>query len=73
MCWLFRVPFRSTFGETFEWRLSYLDGLNEQERTAILGRIAAKVGDPVVTEALESLNQSLIQGTNGSTCFCFTR
>ena len=36
MCWLCRVPFRSTFGETFEWRLSYLEGLPEQERTAIL-------------------------------------
>ena len=36
MCWLFRVPFRSTFGETFEYRLSYLEGLPEQERTAIL-------------------------------------
>jgi hypothetical protein len=34
LCWLFRVPFRSTFGETFEYRLSYLEGLPEQERTA---------------------------------------
>jgi hypothetical protein len=59
MCWLFRVPFRSTFGETFSYRLSYLEVLPERERTAILTQIAAKVGDPVVTEALVALNQSL--------------
>jgi hypothetical protein len=62
MCWLFRVPFRSTFGETFEWRLSYLEGLPEQERTAILARIGTKLGDPVATEALNALDRSLSQG-----------
>ena len=62
MCWLFRVPFRSTFGETFEYRLSYLEGLPEQERTVILARISTKLADPVVTEALEALNRSLNQG-----------
>jgi hypothetical protein len=71
MCWLFRVPFRSTFGETFEWRLSYLAGLNEQERTAILVQLATKVGDPVVTEALEALNQSLIRGDKWIDMFLF--
>jgi len=59
MCWLCRVPFRSTFGETFEWRLNYLEGLPEQERTAILTRIATKLDDPVVTESLDALNRSL--------------
>jgi hypothetical protein len=62
MCWLFRVPFRSTFGETFSYRLSYLDTLPEQERTAILARISAQLDDPVVTEALAALNRSLTQG-----------
>src|SRR6202035_2769600 len=71
MCWLFRVPFRSTFGETFEWRLSYLAGMKEEERTAILGQLATKVGDPVVTEALESLNQSLIRGDKWIDMFLF--
>ncbi len=71
MCWLFRVPFRSTFGETFEWRLSYLAGLEEQKRTAILAQLAAKVGDPVVTEALEALNQSLIRGDKWIDMFLF--
>jgi hypothetical protein len=71
MCWLFRVPFRSTFGETFEWRLSYLEGLPEQERTAILARIATKLGDPVVTEALDALNRSLDQGDKWTDMFLF--
>ncbi len=71
MCWLCRVPFRSTLGETFEWRLGYLERLPEQERTAILARIATKVGDPVVTEALDALNRSLNQGENWANMFLF--
>jgi hypothetical protein len=62
MCWLFQVPFRSTFGETFSYRLSYLDTLPEQQRTAILARISVQLDDPVVTEALAALNRSLTQG-----------
>jgi hypothetical protein len=71
MCWIFRVPFRSTFGETFLYRLSYLEGLPQQERTAILGRISTKLGDPVVTEALDSLNRSLNQGDNWANMFLY--
>jgi hypothetical protein len=71
MCRLFRVPFRSTFGETFEYRLSYLERLTEQERTAILARVSSKVGDPVVTEALEALNRSLNQGEGWADEFLF--
>jgi hypothetical protein len=62
MCWFFKVPFRSTYGETFEYRLSYLEALPEQERAVFLDRISAKVGDPIVTEALQALNQSLTRG-----------
>jgi hypothetical protein len=62
MCWFFKVPFRSTYGETFEYRLSYLEALPEQERTVILDRISTKVGDPIVTEALQALSQSLTRG-----------
>ena len=62
MCRLFRVPFRSTFGETFEYRLSYLEALSKQERSAIFARISKQVADPVVTEALDALNRSLSQG-----------
>jgi hypothetical protein len=61
MCSMFRVPFRSTFGETFLYRLSYLEALPEQERTIILARISTKLADPVVTEALMALNRSLNQ------------
>ena len=71
MCWLFRVPFRSTFGETFEYRLGYLELLPEQERTAILARISAKLADPVVTEALDDLNRSLNQGGKWNDMFLY--
>ncbi len=71
MCWLFRVPYRSTFGETFEWRLSYLRDLTEQKRSAILGQIGAKVKDPAVTEALDALDQSLSRGDKWADMFLF--
>ena len=71
MCWLFRVPFRSTFGETFEWRLSYLNGLSEQDRADILDRISRKLGDPVIAESLEALNRSLSQGDKWADMFLF--
>jgi hypothetical protein len=71
MCWMFRVPFRSTFGETFQYRLGYLEGLPEQERTAILTRISVNLGDPVVTEALDALNQSLNRGDKWSDMFLY--
>ncbi len=71
LCWLSRVPFRSTFGETFEWRLSYLKTLSEPERTAIVDRISTRLGDPVITEALEALNRSLSQGDDWTDMFLF--
>jgi hypothetical protein len=71
MCWLFRVPYRSTFGETFEWRLSYLEKLSEQQRAAVLEAVSARVDDPVVTEALEALNRSLSDGDNWANMFLF--
>jgi hypothetical protein len=71
MCWLFRVPFRSTFGETFSYRMSYLQGLPEQQRTVILGRISTKLADPVVTEALDALNRSLSQGDDWTNMFLY--
>jgi hypothetical protein len=71
MCWLFRVPFGSTFGETFEYRLHYLEGLPEQERTAIIAQISAKADDPVVQEALGALNRSLIHGEKWSDLFLY--
>ena len=71
MCWLFRVPYRSTFGQTFEWRLSYLQHLTERKRSAMLGQISAEIRDPVVTEALDALNRSLSQGENWANMFLF--
>jgi hypothetical protein len=71
MCCLYRVPFRSTFGETFSYRLNYLGILPEQERTEILAGISSKVGDPVVTEALDALNRSLNQGERWTDMFLY--
>ena len=53
MCWICRVPFRSTLGQTFEWRLAYLRDLSEEDRSLIIAKIDAKAADPVVTDALE--------------------
>ena len=43
----------------------------EPERTAILTRIAAKLDDPTVTEALDALNRSLSQGDQWKDMFLF--
>jgi len=71
MCWLFRVPFRSTFGETFVWRLSYLQQLSQSERTVILSQIVTKLDDPVAAEALDALNRSLNQADKWADMFLF--
>jgi hypothetical protein len=73
LCWIYRVPFRSTFGETFQWRLSYLEGLPKQDRDTILARIVTKVNDPVITEALVALDQSLDQGDKWADMFLFNK
>jgi hypothetical protein len=73
LCWLCRVPFRSTFGETFQWRLSYLGGLPKQDRDAILARLATEANDPVITEALDALDQSLDQGEKWADMFLLNK
>jgi hypothetical protein len=59
MCWMFRVPYRSTFGVTFEWRLDYLNPLPADQRNTILNQVSARVNDPVVTEAIRELIQAM--------------
>lgn len=59
MCWMFRVPYRSTFGVTFEWRLDYLNPLPAAERNTILDKVSARVNDPIVTEAIHALEQAM--------------
>ncbi len=71
LCRLFRVPFRSTFGETFEWRLGYLGDLSTGERTNFVETIGNKIRDPVTAEALEALNRSLNQGDKWADMFLF--
>jgi hypothetical protein len=73
LCWVCRVPFRSTLGQTFEWRLAYWRDLPEADRSLIIGKIDAKIADPVVTDALNGLNQSLSQGDEWKNMFLFYR
>jgi hypothetical protein len=73
LCWVCRVPFRSTLGQTFEWRLAYWRDLSEEDRSLIIRKIDAKIADPVVTDALEGLNQSLSQGDEWKNMFLFYR
>lgn len=71
MCRLFRVPFSSTFGETFSYRMSYLERMPERERAAILAGISAQASDPVLTEALQALDRSLDQGQKWNNMFLY--
>jgi hypothetical protein len=73
LCWICRVPFRSTLGETFEWRMAYLRDLSEPDRTLIIQKIDGKMADPVIAEALGGLNQSLSQGDPWKDMFLFYR
>ena len=73
LCWVCRVPFRSTLGQTFEWRLAYWRDLPAVDRSMITQKIDAKIADPVVTDALEGLNQSLSQGDEWKNMFLFYR
>jgi hypothetical protein len=73
LCWVCRVPFRSTLGQTFEWRLAYWRDLPAVDRSMITQKIDAKIADPVVTDALEGLNQSLSQGNEWKNMFLFYR
>ena len=73
LCWVCRVPFRSTLGQTFEWRLAYWRDLPEADRSLIFGKVDGKVADPVVTDALEGLNRSLSQGEEWKNMFLFYR
>ncbi len=62
LCALSRVPYRSTFGETFEWRLSFLARMPEPAREALLERVAARTHDPLTMEAAKSLDGWLARG-----------
>jgi hypothetical protein len=71
MCVLFRVPYRSTFGETFEWRLYFLKGMPAPERARLLGQVAEKLDDPVITKALQSLDASINRGEQWNDMFLY--
>jgi len=73
MCWFFRVPYRSTFGVTFEWRLDYLNTLPADQRNTILRRVSAKVNDPIVTEAIRDLIQAMDRKENRGYGFLYDR
>ena len=71
MCVLFRVPYRSTFGETFEWRLNFLKEMPAPERTRLLGRMAENVDDPLITKALQELDASANRGDPWNDMFLY--
>jgi hypothetical protein len=73
MCWMFRVPYRSTFGVTFEWRLDYLNTLPADERNTILNKVSAKVNDPIVTHAIQDLIQAMDQKEDRGYGFLYDR
>ena len=73
MCWMFRVPYRSTFGVTFEWRLDYLRTLPADERNTILNKVSAKVNDPAVTEAIQDLIRAMDRKENQGYGFLYDR
>ena len=73
LCWVCRVPFRSTLGQTFEWRLAYWRDLPEADRSLMVRKIDSRIADPVVTDALEGLNQSLSQGDEWKNMYLFYR
>jgi hypothetical protein len=73
MCWMFRVPYRSTFGVTFEWRLDYLNTLPADQRNTILNKVSAKVNDPIVTRAIQDLIQAMDQKEDRGYGFLYDR
>ncbi len=69
LCWCFRVPFRSTLGRTFEWRLRYLRDFPATDRTALLTRISRSLNDPVLVASLADLDTSLRGGASWDDLF----
>lgn len=47
-CHAAKIKYRSMVGPTFVWRLNFLANLNENEKTALLGRLAKQTPDPAV-------------------------
>ncbi len=69
LCWCFRVPFRSTLGRTFEWRLRYLHDFPVTDRSALLARISRNLNDPMLVAALADLDSSLRSGASWDDLF----
>ncbi|MGA8659763.1 MAG: hypothetical protein WB586_26890, partial [Chthoniobacterales bacterium] len=71
MCWAFRVPYRTTFGRTFEWRLRYLASLSADDRTRLFNRFSSELKDPMLSSALFALNDSLVRDPDWKALFLF--
>ena len=71
MCRAFRLPFRTTFGRTFEWRLRYLASLPADDRTRLLNRFSSELDDPMLSSALSALNDSLARDPDWKALFLF--
>jgi hypothetical protein len=51
-CHAVKIKYRSMVGPTFVWRLNFLANLDENERSAMLSRLAKQTSDPVVQRML---------------------
>ncbi len=61
LCWRARLPWRSTFGYTFFWRLNLLKAMQPDQRRELLDRIASKSRLPQSREMLDLLGSSMDQ------------
>jgi hypothetical protein len=52
VCRAAKIKYRSTVGQSFAWRLNFLAQMDETERSRMLGRLAERIGDPVVKEMI---------------------
>src|SRR5215831_12542698 len=59
LCWRARLPWRSTFGYTFFWRLNFLKAMQPNQRRELLDTIASKSRLPESLELLNLLGSSM--------------
>ena len=59
LCWRARLPWRSTFGYTFFWRLNFLKPMQSDQRRELLDTIASKSKLPESREMLDLLRSSM--------------
>src|SRR5262245_22928110 len=59
LCWRARLPWHSTFGYTFFWRLNFPEAMQSDQRRELLDTIASKSKLPESREMLDLLRTSM--------------